>query len=371
MTGRAVLRPTWRRTIARTSLDGLRLLGRHLPDGRRPEPDSLRILGHVHRFLPGLRGGAQISFAGTLRSLVERGHRVELIVDDPDGAGTAEIGYGALTAPSRAETWRAYRRADVVLTQLDARARALRLAGATGRPLVHFVHTSHSDLHTDRPTDLRVFAAEWPTRTRPGERPFLVVHPSIDAADYEVPRGDAITLVNLSALKGADLFYRLVAALPDHRFLGVRGAWGDQIVPDVIPENLEIVPLQADIRTVFRQTRVLLLPSREELLPRIGLEAACSGIPTIASPLPGVIEGLGDAALLADADDLDAWIDRVRSLDDRERYDARSTAARARVAALAEARHGEIDRLESALCDLARGDAVRARENTFQSEDRH
>lgn len=76
-----------------------------------------------------------------------------------------------------------------------------------------------------------------------------------------------------------------------------------------------------------------------------------------------MIEGLGDAALLAGADDLDAWIDRVRSLDDRERYDARSTAARARVAALAEARHGEIDRLESALCDLARGDAVRAREH--------
>lgn len=359
---RSLVPPSWQRRIARARLDALRLAGRGLRPrpGSRPEARPLHVLVHVHRFLPGLRGGAQLSLALALRELEERGHHVELIVDEPDGATAAEIGFSALTAPSAIATWQAYRRSDVVLTQLGGRARALRFAAASGRPVVHFVHTSSTDHHTDRPADLRVFAARWPTRSLAPGSPFRVLPPAVDPADYSVAPGDAVTLVNLTALKGAEVFYRLVERLPDRSFLGVRGGWGDQVVPDDLPANLEVVPVQSDIRVVLRRTRVLLVPSQEELLGRIGLEAACSGIPTVATPVPGIREGLGDAALYAEADDLDAWVAHLRSLDDPAFYADRAARARARAATYVEQRRQRFDDFEAALVDLACGRPVAA-----------
>ena len=50
-------------------------------------------------------------------------------------------------------------------------------------------------------------------------------------------------------------------------------------------------------QSVYARTRLLLMPSRSESFGRVGLEAAASGIPTIASPVEGVPEVLGDCAL--------------------------------------------------------------------------
>jgi glycosyltransferase involved in cell wall biosynthesis len=177
----------------------------------------------------------------------------------------------------------------------------------------------------------------------------LVVHPPIREAGYLSTRGRAITLVNLTEPKGADVFYSLVRQLPDHQFLGVKGT-GAQLVPGTIPENLTVLEQVADMREVYGRTRVLLMPSVYESYGRVALEAAVSGIPTIAHPAAGVREAMGDAVLWADRADLNQWTGAIRRLDDPVEYETRSLLARARFEQLDSG--GEIDQLERALLGL-------------------
>jgi len=342
--------------VGRTAAKALSVLGWPASRARGravPDPSALRILAHVGGFLPRLRGGAEVSLARTLRELTARGHHVRVVVDDPEATTGVVEGLEVTAAPSRRDLRAAYRWADVAVTQLDARNRAVRYAAFARRPIVHFVHTSGSDLHTHSPPDLRVFAADWRAESGSSQPLSIVLHPLIDAARYRVTRGDAVTLVNLSREKGAELFYELAARLPEQRFLGVRGGWGPQIVPTELPPNVEIAETTPDMRVVYGETRVLVLPSAHELHPRVPLEAACSGIPTVATPLEGVREAMGSAALYADGADLDAWVAHLRRLADPEFFAVRSRVAQQRFAEYARATAGELDVLERHLVRLA------------------
>ncbi len=179
----------------------------------------------------------------------------------------------------------------------------------------------------------------------------MVVRPPVAAAEYATERGaaDAITLVNLTADKGAGVFWRLVEAEPHRRFLAVRGAYGTQIVPG--GARAEVWANGPDARAIYRATRVLLAPSSYESWGRAAVEALASGIPVIAHPTPGLRESLGSAGLFVDRADLDGWRAALAELDDPAVYAERSR--------LALERSAELDALSSA--DLAAFTAALAR----------
>jgi glycosyltransferase involved in cell wall biosynthesis len=85
---------------------------------------------------------------------------------------------------------------------------------------------------------------------------------------------------------------------------------------------------------VYAQTSVILAPSRYESWGRVPLEAAVSGIPTIAHPTRGLRESLGTAALFADRDSPDEWERSVRLLEDQRVFSSVSETARRRALAL-------------------------------------
>jgi glycosyltransferase involved in cell wall biosynthesis len=97
------------------------------------------------------------------------------------------------------------------------------------------------------------------------------------------------------------------------QFLAVRGGYGNQLTP-VKLKNARLVGPIEDMRDVYRQTRILLMPSEAETWGRVGLEAMASGIPVIAHPTPGLRESLGDAATFIDRDDDEAWVTEIRRL---------------------------------------------------------
>ena len=178
-----------------------------------------------------------------------------------------------------------------------------------------------------------------------------MLHPPIREDHYATTPGDALTLVNLTKPKGVDLFVALAERLPDRSFLGVKG--NDAIEGDrPLPANVTIVEHVDDMRTIYGRTRVLLLPSVYESYGRVALEAAASGIPTIAHPTEGVRDAMGDAALWADRDDVATWSALIAELDDPAVYDRRSRSARARFETLDPV--GEVDAFEQALRALAR-----------------
>jgi glycosyltransferase involved in cell wall biosynthesis len=186
----------------------------------------------------------------------------------------------------------------------------------------------------------------------------------MDLSRYRTEPGECVTLINLSERKGGKLFWRLAEAMPDIPFLGVK-LWGEQIVPDRIPPNVTLLDRQPDPKAIYSRTRILLIPSMEpgtvqsDSLPawteawnRVGVEAAASGIPVIASPVAGIRASICDAAVYVSGHSTEAWAAAIRRFDDPDHVAAMSFAALIRAGYI----EAGLDRILDAYEELLRGD---------------
>ena len=226
-------------------------------------------------------------------------------------------------------------------------------ATAHRKPFVLFVRDIGDWQRLPGRPHLVVFNAEWQMHALGYTSNAIVVHPPIEPARYVTTPGNRVTVINLNRRKGGDLFNELVTYLPDVDFLAVVGVWGEQILPEQIPKNLEILEAQNDMRRVYSRTRVLLIPSKWESFGRVAVEAALSGIPVVASPNPGTLEALGDAAIYASWSDVGEWVRALHQLEDPAFFAAKAAAVRQ--AASRYANTDELSALEAALKDVIRG----------------
>jgi glycosyltransferase involved in cell wall biosynthesis len=163
-------------------------------------------------------------------------------------------------------------------------------------------------------------------------------------------------MVSLTATKGSGVFWECAERLPDTGFLGVRGSYGYQVVPDEIPPNVTLLDCMDGRRMrdeVYAETRILLVPSDYESWGRVATEAMCSGIPVIANPAEGALaENLGDAAIWADRDKPEEWVAQIRRLAKPAAWEKASEAASKRYAELDPV--GDLERWCAAVEALAR-----------------
>lgn len=242
-------------------------------------------------------------------------------------------------------------RADIVLTHLENTPRASVLGQMHGVPVAHVLHNTH--VWTKRcllrqPPQLAVFNTEWMTEdyrdwwsatTTKQFPPTLTTWPAVDPTPFTgmpATPGKRVTLINLNEEKGGHLFWHLAENMPKRTFLGVRGAYGQQVVPERLPENTTLLSHQTPehMRTVYSNTRVLLMPSEYESYGRTAIEATHCGIPVIAHPTPGLREALGDAGIFVDRRDIDGWQREINRLHSPTAWRKASAAARARAAQL-------------------------------------
>lgn len=283
----------------------------------------MKILAATVNYPPGSRVGAWLATHQHLRHLASRGHEVVVLSGGHRGLPFVHEGVlvesGSVGRPTTRPGW-----ADVIVTHCgDDRVRS-DLARSAAKPSVRFAHGGVN------PDDLTADLVVWNSESLRSSRNGIVCHPPTVAAEHRVDQtGDRITLVNCSRDKGIMTAWGLADALPDRQFLGVRGGYGSQ---DHLPRtaNWTTWPTQLDMRTVWAETRILLMPSAFETWGMAGVEAMCSGIPVIAHPTPGLRESLGDAGIFCDRDDIASWVAEVRRLDDPHEYEVASKAARAR-----------------------------------------
>lgn len=164
-----------------------------------------------------------------------------------------------------------------------------------------------------------------------------VIAPLIRPERYKAERNPThVTMINPHPLKGGDLALAIAEACPEIPFRLV-SCW---VLPDRFQQevnervrrlgNVTIQRATSDMRSVYRQTRILLAPSRwDEAWGRVASEAHINGIPVVASSRGGLLESVGPGGVLLDPDGpLEPWVEAVRRLwSDQVHYDGLSAIA--------------------------------------------
>lgn len=282
-----------------------------------------------HAYIPHTGAGAETSLHDLLRAAVDAGHTVDVLLSQNRGASERYELDGVRVHPfvDTGDPFRWFGTDDnsphVVVSQLQNTNRAAVLARMYHIPHVQVIH---NDMDPTRhylrlgPADLVVYNTEWVQKSLEAwlwsndhavPSNATVIHPPVRVEDYELPagtKGDRITLINMYPQKGSDVFYELARRMPDRKFLGICGHYGDQVIQDL--PNIELIgPIRPDrmVDEVYARTKVLLVPSHYESYGRVAIEAACAGIPVIASTAHGLVEALGENGTCLDRSDVDAW----------------------------------------------------------------
>lgn len=289
----------------------------------------MKILAYVHYYLPHNRGGAEVMLHNMLRSLVYAGHDVTVVATQgPEGAGTVDdvmvLGGRKAAAAALKRKW------DRIITHFDETPNAYAWAKKKG---VHFTQIVHNQMqltkdYIPRDADLTVYNTQWVRKEveLPGDGPSIVVHPPVNPADHATEPGECITLINLIPEKGSATFYRSALVLKRYQFLGVEGGYyhSRQIFRQM-PNVTHQTHTQDMREDVWARTRLLIMPSSYESFGQVALEAAASGIPTIATSTPGLHECLGDAGTYMPSSQSPGWSQMIRRMmEDTELYETAS-----------------------------------------------
>ena len=152
----------------------------------------------------------------------------------------------------------------------------------------------------------------------------LILPPLIRREHYATQgAGRMVTFINPVAVKGVDLALEIAALCPEIPFCFVRG-WplGLKELANLKRSirrlgNVTLHDRTSDMQPVYRQTRILLVPSQweDETWGRVVTEAQFSGIPAVASKRGGLPEAVGPGGIMLGHDEPAAvWAAAVREL---------------------------------------------------------
>jgi glycosyltransferase involved in cell wall biosynthesis len=294
----------------------------------RPPGDALMVLTGVPqrkkplalccspRLPPFVYAGAETAMMGLCLALERRGFDV-VAVEGEGPPGLSSMGGIALRSGfPRWET--KYTKAllrklkpDIIVAQFEAVIPFME--HAAGTPVYAYAHVPwsyHLPAERGLAPDGWIFTsyALWDACGRPQDS--LVFHPVIDRMRVCGWRGRRknVTMVNPSWAKGGDVVLALSHAFPEEHFALVRGGYGDIVEGLSARPNVEIIGPLRDMRPFYGNSKLHLVPSREETYGMAAAEARMAGAPVVASDLPGLHEALPDLARYAPPGDADAWV---------------------------------------------------------------
>ena len=267
------------------------------------------------RLPPYVYAGAETAMMGLCLALQRRGFDVVAVEGEgPPGVGSME----GVPLQSGFPRWeKKYTKPllrklkpDIIVAQFEAVLPFMEHSG--GIPVYAYAHVPWSyELPAERdlsPTGwIFTSYALWKECGKPKDS--LVFHPIIDRMRVCGWRGKRknITMVNPSWSKGGDIVLALTHAFPEEHFVLARGGYGAVVEGLSERPNVEFLGPLRDMRPFYGNSKLHLVPSREETYGMVAAEARMAGAPVVASNLPALHEALPDAAWYAPPGDKGAW----------------------------------------------------------------
>lgn len=317
-------------------------------DRAMPPIDILFVSGNP--YLPQIVGGVEINTHELVTELGQRGYRAAVAarLSLRDGFGTVNAVRGTLsgrgfTVDHRLgyPVYRSRRLHDIasalprpgvaVIQNGDMPAFAEAFA-RNGVPTVAYFHTlSFEDWDGTEmqhakppPFDAHLAVSKFTAlrfKTLYGMEP-AVIPPFFKRENYVTNiTGGAVTFINPVMVKGLDRALKIAELCPEVPFRFVR-AW-----PLTVRENLRLRrdlrrlpnvalrPRTGDMRSIYRETTLLLAPSHSETWCRVVSEAQFNGIPVVASDRGGLPESVGPGGIILSLDEPpERWAETVRAI---------------------------------------------------------
>lgn len=315
----------------------------------------MRILLSVHLYVPTHAAGGETFCHNLATFLVKRGHQVRVLLHEAAQYNiTEEYFYeGVEVFPFHRNGELSINWADVIITHLGYTSWTISVAKIFNKPVVFISHNTwvyDVILQNDWVKVIYNSHAMKGILNYPNDS--IILHPSCDYRKYDLGKNPFknkyITLINLNKNKGSRIFFNIAKAMPERKFLAVRGGYDPQIEEKI--DNVEFIDNTPDVLSIYENTRVLLMPSKYESWGMCATEAMCNGIPVIYSPTFGLCENVGENGIKIDDPNPDYvdpdiqefenpgidpgnfthWVKAIKTLDDPDTYEYYSLEARKR-----------------------------------------
>jgi glycosyltransferase involved in cell wall biosynthesis len=311
--------------------------------------DRIRMLWIIHDYVPYVNAGSEVCAHTLNEYFISKPYKYDIWVACPGFPKRTYKNIRCFDLYDSDTFFKVLKTTHVVHSHSYLyRRQLLWLCRRTGIPFVEWVHTDNY-VRAVGPKwyDPRLTGRQWTvfnSKSLLESRPDLdkeqthIFIPIVDYRAYSIEEEKRtpkyVTLSNVNENKGGSLLIQLAKALPDMEFVGVIGGYRSQLTGGGIP-NLKYIQHTTEIKDVYAQTWVQIMPSKEETWGRTAVEAMSSGIPVIVAPTPGLRECCSDAAIYCDRADLASWVTTLRKLkDDKEFYNAQSRKSLERARAL-------------------------------------
>lgn len=297
----------------------------------------MKILLSVHLYPPTHCAGGEMFLHNMAKHLITEGHQIRILLHEAEYHHIKHVYIyeGVEVFPRLRNLEEHFIWADRIITHLGYTSWTVSIAHIFHKPVFFVVHNTHPYpcvQDAEKKVGI-IYNCHHAKELLKYPQPNIVLHPPVDYRKQDLglnPIGHRyITLINLNENKGGAILYDIARAMPDKQFLAVRGGYDPQIIEDV--PNVTIVDNTPDIGSIYRQTRVLIMPSGYESWGMCATEAMCNGIPVVCTPTFGLKENCERAGLyVEDRTDIAAWVKHIRKLDDKKYYLSRSKLARER-----------------------------------------
>jgi len=323
---------------------------------------KMKILLHVHGYPPHHNAGAEWMVHHMMKWLQAKGH--EILVAAGDAKEHTFEGIPVIPEYGKIHVINHYVWADIVVSHLNRVGKVInniRRPQVDGMPALFIKHNTHrySAIQKIAHRSILCYNSEYTKQVGLafyGHKESCIVQPPCPVDYYKTNRGGAshVTLINHCELKGSEMFFNLAKALPDVKFMAVKGGYYHQEKQKMA--NVTYKENTPKIQKAYERTKILLMPSEYESFGRTAIEAAASGIPTIANPTDGLLESLGEAGIFHPLDNQQAWEDEIKKLlEDKDYYKERSDAARKRAAELEELFDPQMEVLQDLMIKAIKG----------------
>jgi hypothetical protein len=280
----------------------------------------MTILAYAPNYLPQYAAGDTVMLHEIITYLQSQGHDCTVML--PKLSEPYEYN-GVKVIPRQAGL---FNKVDLILTQLDCTRETLQLS--KGKPVIWIQHNTFGYPSVYASDCGVIYNGEASKDAMGWDNDGFVLPPPVWTDKYEQSTGAAITLINCNENKGGKILDRIARAMPHKQFIAVKGAYGEQFAPDL--PNVLVIEHTSDMRPIYANTRILIMPSLYESWGRVATEAMSCGIPVIATPTFGLIENIGKGGIFVRRENIDQWMDAIKKLDGKKEYEEAQAYSRKR-----------------------------------------